>query len=58
VIVQYFERARLEYHPELAGTQYEVLIGLLAVELGYATPAVAAPTDMFDVQWYYKCQSP
>jgi hypothetical protein len=54
VVVQYFERARLEYHPELAGTQYEVLIGLLAVELGYATPAVAAPTDAIDVQWYYK----
>ncbi len=53
VVVQYFERARLEYHPELAGTQYEVLIGLLAVELGYATPAVAAPTDTIDVQWYY-----
>ncbi|HMQ35912.1 MAG TPA: hypothetical protein PKD53_34725, partial [Chloroflexaceae bacterium] len=27
--VQYFERARFEYHPELAGTQYEVLLGLL-----------------------------
>jgi photosystem II stability/assembly factor-like uncharacterized protein len=27
--VQYFERARFEYHPELAGTPYEVLLGLL-----------------------------
>jgi hypothetical protein len=27
--VQYFERARLEYHPEYAGTEYEVLLGLL-----------------------------
>jgi hypothetical protein len=27
--VQYFERARFEYHPEYAGTQYEVLLGLL-----------------------------
>ncbi len=27
--VQYFERNRFEYHPELAGTQYEVLLGLL-----------------------------
>jgi len=25
--VQYFERARFEYHPELAGTEYEVLLG-------------------------------
>lgn len=25
--VQYFERARLEYHPENAGTPYEVLLG-------------------------------
>ena len=28
-LVQYFERARFEYHPENAGTQYEVLLGLL-----------------------------
>ena len=27
--VQYFERARFEYHPELAGTQYETQLGLL-----------------------------
>ena len=27
--VQYFERARFEYHPEYAGTEYEVLLGLL-----------------------------
>jgi hypothetical protein len=27
--VQYFERNRFEYHPELAGTPYEVLLGLL-----------------------------
>ena len=27
--VQYFERNRFEYHPEFAGTQYEVLLGLL-----------------------------
>jgi spore germination protein YaaH len=27
--VQYFERARLEYHPELAGTPHEVLLGHL-----------------------------
>jgi hypothetical protein len=27
--VQYFERARFEYHPEHKGTQFEVLLGLL-----------------------------
>ncbi len=27
--VQYYERNRFEYHPEFAGTQYEVLLGLL-----------------------------
>ena len=27
--IQYFERARFEYHPENAGTPYEVLLGLL-----------------------------
>jgi spore germination protein len=31
-IVQYFERARFEHHPEHAGTQYEVLLGLLGNE--------------------------
>ncbi len=27
--VQYFQRGRFEFHPELAGTKYEVLLGLL-----------------------------
>lgn len=31
-IVQYFERARFEYHPENAGTEYEVLLGHLGKE--------------------------
>ncbi len=31
--VQYFERNRFEYHPEHAGTQYEVLLGLLGNDL-------------------------
>jgi hypothetical protein len=31
--VQYFERNRFEYHPENAGTPYEVLLGLLGVQL-------------------------
>ncbi len=32
-LVQYFERNRFEYHPELGGTQYEVLLGLLGNSL-------------------------
>src|SRR6185369_11387003 len=32
-VVQYFERNRFEYHPELAGTPYEVLLGLLGSQL-------------------------
>jgi hypothetical protein len=31
-LTQYFERARFEQHPEFAGTQYEVLLGLLGRE--------------------------
>lgn len=31
--VQYFERTRLEYHPENAGTPYEIQLGLLGKEL-------------------------
>ncbi len=31
--IQYFERARLEYFPELQGTPYEVQLGLLGREL-------------------------
>jgi hypothetical protein len=32
-LVQYFERSRFEYHPENAGTPYEVLLGLLGDQL-------------------------
>jgi hypothetical protein len=32
-LAQYFERNRFEYHPENAGTQYEVLLGLLGNQL-------------------------
>ena len=31
-LVQYFERNRLEYHPENAGTGFELLLGLLGLE--------------------------
>jgi hypothetical protein len=32
-VVQYFERARFEYHPEFAGTKYEVQLGLLGWQI-------------------------
>jgi len=32
-LTQYFERNRFEYHPEHAGTEYEVLLGLLGRSL-------------------------
>jgi len=32
-VVQYFERARFEWHPEHTGTPYEVLLGLLGNQL-------------------------
>jgi hypothetical protein len=32
-VAQLFERARMEWHPELAGTRYEVLLGLLGRNL-------------------------
>ncbi|MEO5952535.1 MAG: hypothetical protein ABIQ44_08745 [Chloroflexia bacterium] len=35
--VQYFERNRIEYHPENKGTKYEYLLGLLGVEQFKAT---------------------
>jgi glucose/arabinose dehydrogenase len=31
-LVQYFERNRLEYHPENRGTRFEVMLGLLGVQ--------------------------
>jgi hypothetical protein len=46
--VQYFERNRFEYHPEYAGTQFEVLLGLLGTEylLAHGAPDLAlVPED-------------
>jgi hypothetical protein len=43
ILVQYFERNRFEYHPQNAGTRYEVLLGLLGIDLArlrnYLPPA-------------------
>ena len=33
LVVQYFERTRYEYHPENAGTKYEVLLGLMGWQM-------------------------
>lgn len=42
ITVQYFERARLEWHPEYAGTPYAILLGLLG--------AARAAADGVDTQ--------
>ncbi len=45
-LVQYFERARFEYHPEHRGTDYEVMLGQLGRQLLERDPraqAAAAP---------------
>ncbi|CAA9587461.1 MAG: hypothetical protein AVDCRST_MAG18-4144 [uncultured Thermomicrobiales bacterium] len=47
--VQYFERARFELHPENAGTDYEVLLGLL----GRLYHAVDKPAQQLDGQRYF-----
>jgi polysaccharide biosynthesis protein PslG len=46
--VQYFERTRFEYHPELAGTPYEVLLGLLGTEHLLARGVPSGVTDRQD----------
>ncbi len=38
--MQYFERNRFEYHPENAGSRFEVLLGLLGWEALDAQPAL------------------
>ncbi|TVR75671.1 MAG: N-acetylmuramoyl-L-alanine amidase [Sphaerobacteraceae bacterium] len=57
-LTQYFERARFEHHPEFAGTEYEVLLGLLGTERTRdrmrepAFDKVAEPADTDAVDWY------
>jgi hypothetical protein len=47
-IVQWFERARFEYHPEYKGTQSEVLLGLLGSQLvqGRTFPRIPPPESV------------
>jgi uncharacterized protein YkwD len=47
-LTQWFERARFEQHPENAGTPYEVLLGLLGVEL--SAPATRPAPSPFAAQ--------
>ena len=44
-LVQYFERNRFEWHPEFAGTPYEVLLGLLGYEYMKAREGGDNPID-------------
>jgi hypothetical protein len=45
--VQYFERRRMEHHTELAGTPYEVLLGLLGQTLRQVSALDACPTPIY-----------
>ncbi len=44
-MVQYFERARMEYHPEHAGTPYAVLLGQFGRHFHPADPPAAPSPD-------------
>ncbi|NWJ46925.1 MAG: hypothetical protein HXX08_13775 [Chloroflexi bacterium] len=43
-VMQWFERARFEYHPENLGTPYDVLLGLLGNQL-------KSPKSKFEFMW-------
>jgi hypothetical protein len=47
-VVQWFERARFEHHPEYSGTHAEVLLGLLGTQLvkGRTFPPIAPPPNV------------
>lgn len=49
-LVQYFERARLEIHPEYAGTKNEVQMGLFGVETMRRNYAHGIPVPAFNPQ--------
>lgn len=46
--VQYFERARFEYHPENRGTQFEVLLGRLGADYAQSRGVSTAPVAQGD----------
>lgn len=47
-LTQYFERARFEYHPEYAGTQWEVLLGRVGAE--YLAQTFSSANRQWSVQ--------
>lgn len=60
--VQYFERARFEYHPENRGTPFEVLLGRLGAQYAEARgidtrpvpkrpEAIEVPPQLLDYRW-------
>ena len=53
--VQYFQRARFEYHPQFAGTPYEVQLTLLGNEIRRGDPAAVtvAPMPTTETQQYF-----
>ena len=51
--VQYFQRARFEYHPEYAGTPNEVLLGRLGAEVGPPAAPVPAPDPTDSLITYF-----
>lgn len=55
--VQYFERARFEYHPEHAGTPYEVLLGLLGNEQLDARYGTTMPSGVTDNPLGTECET-
>jgi len=46
-LVQYFERARFEYHPENAGTPYEMLLGQFGRDVDHWATSLADPIAPF-----------
>lgn len=51
--VQYFERARFEYHPELAGTPFEVSLGRVGVEVAPQAFPTAPAEAASDTRRYF-----
>jgi len=54
--VQYFERNRFEYHPELAGTPWEVSLGRLGVQAAPQTYPTSPPVNASGVLYFAATQ--
>ncbi|HEX7101333.1 MAG TPA: S8 family serine peptidase [Nitrolancea sp.] len=54
--VQYFERNRFEYHPELAGTPWEVSLGRLGVQDAPQVFPTAPPVNVNGVRYFAETQ--